>query len=68
MDFYLPVFVFVLTKMKIKISSQNPIIELKLEIEAENFNRIPSVDETKAKIKELQNYGLTKFYITNKYF
>jgi hypothetical protein len=54
--------------MKIKISSQNPIIELKLEIEAENFIRIQSVDETKAKIKELQNYGLTKFYITNKYF
>jgi hypothetical protein len=68
LDFYLPVFVFVLTKMKIKISSQNPIIELKLEIEAENFTRIPSVDEAKAKIKELQNYGLTKFYITNKYF
>ena len=42
------------------------IIELKLEYNLDKFVRVPSINETKIKIKEYQNYGLTKFYITNK--
>jgi len=64
LDFHLPVFVFIFTKMKMKLLT--PIIELKLEYNLDKFVRVPSINETKIKIKEYQNYGLTKFYITNK--
>ncbi len=64
LDFHLPVFVFVCTKMKVRLPTA--IIELKLEYSQEKFTRVDSVDETQSKIKEYQNYGLTKFYISNK--
>ncbi len=66
LDFHLPVFVFLFTKMKIKIPSSNPIIELKLDLNADKFFRVNSIQETKVKIKEFQNYGLTKFHISNR--
>lgn len=41
---------------------------MKLEPEDEKFLRVESLEEAKSRIKEYQNYGLTKFYISNKYF
>lgn len=52
--------------MKIKIPSTNPIIELKLDLNIDKFIRVNSIDETKTRIKEYQNYGLTKFHISNR--
>lgn len=40
---------------------------MKLEPEDEKFLRVESLEEAKSRIKEYQNYGLTKFYISNKY-
>ena len=37
-----------------------------MEYNSEKFLRTNTLDETKQKIKEYQNYGLTKFYISNK--
>lgn len=42
------------------------MIELKLDLNIDKFTRSSSVEDAKAKIKEFQNYGLAKFYITNK--
>ncbi|CAF0861776.1 unnamed protein product [Brachionus calyciflorus] len=64
LDFHLPVFVFVFTKMKMTLA--NPILELKLDLNSEKFLRVNSVEEAQNRIKEYQHYGLTKFYISNK--
>lgn len=40
---------------------------MKLEPDEEKFLRAETLEEAKARIKEYQNYGLTKFYISNKF-
>lgn len=40
---------------------------MKLEPEDDKFMRVNSIDEAKSRIKEYQNYGLTKFHISNRY-
>lgn len=42
------------------------MIEIKFETNDEKFQRLTSIDETSLKIKEFQNYGLTKYFIANK--
>jgi ubiquinone/menaquinone biosynthesis C-methylase UbiE len=64
LDFYLPVFVFTLTKMKMKM--KEPFIEMRLELNKDTYSRTNSINQAKNDIKEYQNYGLTKFYISNK--
>lgn len=39
---------------------------MKLEPDDDKFIRVESIEEAKTNIKEYQNYGLTKFYITNR--
>lgn len=39
---------------------------MKLDLHTEAFSRTNSLDKAKLDIKEYQNYGLTKFYISNR--
>jgi hypothetical protein len=68
LEFHLPVFVFVFTKLKVQLAPSEPFIELKIDLQKSNdkFVRADSIVDAKNKIKEYQNYGITKYHIANK--
>lgn len=39
---------------------------MKLEPDEEKFLRASSIEDAKTRVKEYQNYGLTKFHISNR--
>ena len=43
------------------------MIEIKFDLNDDKFQRVGSIEDARAKIKEFQNYGLIKFCITNKF-
>lgn len=43
------------------------MLELQLDLNNDKFQRVNTIEDAQNKIKEYQHYGLTKFYISNKF-